>query len=1029
MSDQLKISIAIVPFAAIAFLSGNAANADPSAEGIRFFEQKIRPILVEHCYECHSADSASLSAGLMVDSQQGLLEGGDSGAAIVPGKPDESLLLESLRYDPYGYQMPPNGKLPVAVIADFEQWIRDGAPDPRTETNPKPGKQSFDIDSRRSFWSFQAPKESTAPRVQQSDWPRQKIDYFILAALEKAGFQPAAEADRRTLIRRASLDLIGLPPSYEQVEQFAADPDPQAYEKLIDRLLASPHYGERWGRHWLDIVRYAEDNVNMGPHNGPYPNAFRYRDWVIGALNTNVPYDEFIRRQLATDFLDHTGPEDLPALGLLGLSPEYHKELMLSTSALEAVYADEWEDRVDVIGRGLMGITVSCARCHDHKYDPISAKDYYALAGVFASTRQTDVPIISQEAILASQPARDEIAALKKQMAEIDAELKANKGDRAAIASLQKKRRSFVQKIAQIRAATPNIDIPMAAAVTEAQVRIEPKTETHQKIVYHDNKPRDLPVFIRGNVTTPGEIVPRRFLEVLSTGEPQPFQTGSGRLDLADAIASTENPLTSRVFVNRVWLLHFGEGLVDTPSNFGATGSAASHPLLLDDLAARFMRDGWSIKDLHREMMLSATYRQSSFPSAPDNVRQLDPGNRLLSHFRRMRLDAEAYHDALLVAGGSLDPQLGGRSKDIDNADYDRRAVYATISRQSPSQYLQVHDFPDPTIHAERRGNTTTALQQLFTMNSPFVLKQAQRLSKRVQASSDRKRIVEVYRLLFAREPTTNELSAGIAYLSQKAGAPQKEQIAALPSFVGDRIHADTAKLGESYSVEFWFRNTVPYAKRPVAGYLFSRGVDSSIPIGGDHIGIVGSYRSEQAGRLLFFNGARQPTSLVGRTTLQLDHWHHLVFVRDGSEVRLHLDGQGEPEVTGNASVSFDPAASQLFVGGRNDRFANFLGKIGGVAVYDRKLSISEIAQHFQLSGQQGDSVQFADHFAAMLQSQPVAAWALHEHASLPTQLQDRSGNERHATYEGKVSLDDEFSNWVAYCHALLCSNELLFVN
>ena len=535
----------------------------PDAEGIRFFESKIRPVLVEHCYECHSAESEPLRAGLAVDSQQGLLDGGDSGESIVPGKPDESLLLESLHYEPFGYQMPPSGKLPAHVIADFRKWIEMGAPDPRTEAPSAMKKSKFDIDSRRDFWAFQMPQETAAPQVEQTDWPRQKIDAFILATQEEAGLEPANEADRATLIRRAYYDLTGLPPTYEEIQQFVSDPDPSAYEKLIDRLLASPHYGERWARHWLDVVRYGEDNVNMGPHNGPYPNAYRYRDWVIQALNDDVPYHEFVRRQLATDFLDQTDRSDLPALGLLGLSPQYHKELMLSQDALNTVLADEWEDRVDVVGRGLLGLTIACARCHDHKFDPISTKDYYALAGVFASIRQTTRPMISPEEIQASQPARDKIASLNKQIKANQEKLKGNP-DADQASKLNAEIAQLRKQIADIREATPNVDIPLASAVTEEQTRFEPTSETHQKIVFYP-EPRDLPAFIRGNVTAPGEIVPRRFLEVLSDGEPKPFETGSGRLDLANKIASDDNPLTARVFVNRVWMHHFGEGLVDSP--------------------------------------------------------------------------------------------------------------------------------------------------------------------------------------------------------------------------------------------------------------------------------------------------------------------------------------------------------------------------------------------------------------------------------------------------------------------------------
>lgn len=1008
-----------------------AEEAD--AEGIRFFETKIRPVLVETCYECHSANSNILKAGLHVDSKQGLLDGGDSGAAIVPGKPDESLLLETLRYDPLGYQMPPSGKLPDAVIADFEKWIQMGAPDPRTETVPNTAKKSFDIDSRRSFWSFQLPKASPVPDVQRDQWPRQKIDYFILAAQEEVGLEPAEEADRRTLIRRAYFDVIGLPPTFEETEQFANDPDPTAYEKLVDRLLASQHYGERWARNWLDVVRYAEDNVNMGPHNGPYPNAYRYRDWVVNALNSDLPFDEFIRRQLATDFLDSTGRDDLPALGLLGLSPEYHKELMLSESALAGVYADEWEDRVDVVGRGLLGLTIACARCHDHKFDPISARDYHAMAGVFASIRQTTRPLISDEEIAASQPARDKIAAIKKTLEANNAKLKSlTEQDMTSplIQELASENSRLKKEITEIRSSTPNIDIPMAAAVTEEQVRIEPISETHQQIVYYPNKPRDLPIFIRGNVTTPGEIEPRRFLEVLANGEPQPFQQGSGRLELANAIASPDNPLTARVFVNRMWLVYFGEGLVDSPSNFGVSGSMPSHPELLDDLAHRFMEQGWSIKKMHREILLSATYRQSSQAVDPNKRSQVDPENRLLSHFNRKRLDAEAYHDALLIAGGNLDREMGGPSGSIDDSNFNRRAIYAKISRQSPSPYLQVYDFPDPTIHSERRVETTTALQQLFVMNSPFARQQAMRLADRATDSNRVERIREVHRLLFGREPTREEIQLGEAYLSMSINPVVVEnESAEPPRFVGNRVRAQIPELGANYSVEFWFRNELHHDKRPVTGYFFSRAEESGVPTGGDHLGITGTHQGGQPGRLIYYNGDRLKSAIIGRATLETSRWYHLVYIREGSEVRLYLNGNAEPEVSGIAAIDFDLSDSELFLGGRNDRFANFQGQLGGVAIYDRALSPDEITGHYERSEHVGDHVQFAKHAEAMMEGNPVGLWPLFEYSEFPKKIDNRCSSQFNATYEGAAGLHQEITPWVRYCHALLCSNELMYVD
>lgn len=364
----------------------------------------------------------TFAGGLQLDFQEAILTGGDSGPALVSGKPDESLILETMLYGEETYQMPPKGKLPDSVIADFRRWIEMGAPDPRKEGTMNPVRTGFDMAARRQFWSFQPPKSTPAPEIENKTWPQNKIDYYILEKLEQAGLSPAEPADKQTLIRRVYYDLTGLPPSFQQAEKFIQDSRQDAYARLVDQLLASPHFGERWARHWLDVVRYAEDNVNMGPHNGPYRNAFRYRDWVVSALNADIPYDEFIKRQLATDFLPETGPEDYPAMGLLGLSPQYHKELQLSKMALDGQYVDEWEDRVDVVSRGLLGLTVACARCHDHKYDPITAQDYHALAGIFASIRQTTRPILPAEEVAKSQPQRDEV---NKLLGEIDLSQKA----------------------------------------------------------------------------------------------------------------------------------------------------------------------------------------------------------------------------------------------------------------------------------------------------------------------------------------------------------------------------------------------------------------------------------------------------------------------------------------------------------------------------------------------------------------------------------------------------------------------------
>lgn len=1040
-----RIRTFIIPIGAallgMGLYSVSVRAAEPTAEQLRFFEQKIRPVLVQNCYECHSAKSKLLQAELRVDSRDGLRTGGATGPAIVPGKPEESLLLETLRYTGDSYDMPPKGKLPDHVIADFEKWIAQGAPDPRTEAAPNVAPPVMDLATAREFWSFRPPKPASPPAVKQADWPRRTMDYFILAALEREDLHPSPAADRRMLIRRAYFDLTGLPPTYAEVEAFAGNPDPHAYERLIDQLLESPHYGERWGRHWLDVVRYAEDNVNMGPHNGPYVNAFRYRDWVIQAVNDDLPYDEFLRRQLAADLLPETTVQDRAALGLLGLSPQYHKELQLSRLSLESVQADEWEDRVDVISRGLLGITAACARCHDHKYDPISTKDYYALAGVFASIRQTTVPVISEEEIARSEPARAVAAKIRAEINSLKEESNQFKKKHSVkpkdvsqhpeLVEWQKQIADRENQIKELAAKTPHFEIPVADGITEEQVRFETEDAKRQKIVYYANQPRDLPVFIRGNITSPGEIVPRRFLEVLCPDGPQPFQKGSGRLELAQAIVSPENPLTARVFVNRVWMFHFGQGLVDTPSNFGLTGNPPSHPDLLDDLAVEFMKQGWSMKWLHRQIMLSATYRQTSRVSLSPDQLERDPVNRLLGRFPRQRLDAETFHDALLMAGGNLNLQPGGPSEDIDTPDFQRRGVYAVISRNHPSQYLQINDFPDPTIHAEQRALTTTPLQQLFMLNSPFVKKQALRLADRIPSAPVTERIRTAHRMVFGREPTPDEIELGRAYIASATRPGQTPQNAESPlAFNGSRMKARIPQLGDTYSVEIWFRNAVPYTERPITGYLFSRGTDGSATADGDHLGIGGTSRPGTGGRLLFFNGNRVGNAFLGKTVLEFDHWHHVVLVREGRQVRVYLNGNATPEISATVPPSYDPQGQDIFLGGRNDRFANFRGQMGGVSLYRRALAGPEITAHFE-SGTTAQGIPQHQQVTQMaLDSTPVSYWAFFQQSVLGQQVPDLTMHGHDGVYDGsQAGQSMVMTPWQIYCHALLCSNELLYVD
>lgn len=1046
----------------------------PDQEGLDFFEKKIRPVLIQHCYECHSADSKNLKGSLLLDTKQGTIDGGDSGTALVPGKPEESLLLETMRYGDDSYQMPPKGKLSGEVIADFEKWIAMGAPDPRNETSKKQVKAEIDFEKARAFWSFQLPKAYPAPQVKQHNWPVNKIDSFILAAQEAKGFSPAPAANKRTLVRRAYFDLIGLPPTPQEVEQFVKDRTPDAYARLIDRLLASPHYGERWGRHWLDVARYAEDNTNMGPHNGPFPYAYRYRDWVIQALNEDMPYDEFIIRQLATDFLPETGPEDYPALGFMGLGPSYHKEVALSQVTLENRYADDWEDRVDSLCRGLLGLTMACARCHDHKYDPLTVEDYYGIAGVFASVRQTTRPIIPDEEVAKTQPARDKVAALTKTNTGLTAKIKALnkrnvvlkqeikkagktefvliaprpdlkkqttvafpippeelKQNTTLIAAHNKTIKANKAKAEEIKKTTPGFDLPLANALTEEQVRVEEITEDKMKIVYYPNKPRDLNVFIRGNAGNLGEVVPRRFVQVLAGDKVEPFKKGSGRLELARSIASRDNPLTARVMVNRVWQHHFGEGLVDTPSNYGKTGSLPSHPELLDDLTVWFMDQGWSIKKLHRLIMLSATYQQTSNVVLTEAQKKQDPNNRLLSYFNRRRLEAEVYRDALLAAGNNLDATQAGPSGDIDDPTFHRRGIYANVSRHKLSMFLQSYDFPDPAIHAARRSKTTTPLQQLFVLNSPFVRQQAQHLAKRFEGESSEQRIDGVYQLLFSRAPTQKETQIGLQFI-ERAGLtdeprPTVEQV---PTFAGKRMKADVKELGDAYSVEFWVKNQIPNEQRIITGYFFSRGKDSAAKAAGDHLGIAGKYRPNKAGRLFFYNGDTQRQSLFGETVIQPGTWNHVVFIRNQQKIQVYLNGNPKPEITGEAKPGYAAGVSEVLIAGRSDNFSNFQGQLGAVALFNRVLTPSEVQKHFRSANLEKDQLSHAEYVASILESDPLSCWPLRTDNPNLAQAADITENKHNGVYEGRQATDPkQLTPWQRYCQALLCSNEMMFVD
>jgi len=736
-----------------------APQASAAAEDTAFFESKIRPVLVQHCYECHSADAKIIRGGLLVDSRDAIRAGGDSGPAVVPGDPASSLILAALRHE--SVEMPPPGKLPDPVIADFERWIADGAPDPRTTATAAP-PSGVDPIAASSHWAFQALHDPAPPAPQDSSWPQNPIDAFILHRLEADGMRPAPPADKTTLLRRATFDLIGLPPSPEELDAFLADEAPDAFATVVDRLLASPHYGERWGRHWLDLVRYAD--TNGADENHEMPNAFRYRDWVVRQFNLDTPFDQFIVQQLAGDLLpppaDEAAAGDLlTATGMLVIGPK-----MLAEQDKDRMLIDIVDEQIDTVSRTLLGLTVSCARCHDHKFDPISTAEYYALAGVFYSTRSLEHrnfvsrwherPLPSAHIAALRQAYQPQLDAAHAELAEA----KARAADPDAPAEAKDAVKGAEKKLEQAQKDQPQFTMVMAA---------------------EEDKPADLPIHIRGNHLTPSEYtIPRGMPEILTRTAPAPsIPPGqSGRLELARWLTSPEHPLTARVMVNRIWMGHFGQAIVRSPSNFGLTADPPTHPLLLDWLASHFIQSGWSLKQLHRTIMLSATYQMASQhpPEHAVTYAELDPENRLWSRRDPRRLEAEPIRDAILALGGSLDLAIGGIAPDTDAH---RRALYLPINRANFYEMFSTFDYVEPANHIEQRPTTTVPHQALFLLNSPIVHAQATHIAGSLDPNAaPPQQIASLFRLLYARQASPEETARALRFLEEADHA-----LAALP--------------------------------------------------------------------------------------------------------------------------------------------------------------------------------------------------------------------------------------------------------
>jgi hypothetical protein len=870
-----------------------SAGAADDAAGVEFFENKVRPVLVDHCYSCHSTQAKKIRGDFVLDSKAGWEKGGASGKpAVIPGQPDESPLIRAVRYADADTAMPPrkggkDQKLPDEAVAVLEAWVAMGAPDPRADGTVLANPATL----AKEHWAFQPVRAPAVPALQDTAWPQTTVDRFILAGLEAAGLAPNPPADRRTLLRRASYLLTGLPPEPAAVAAFEADPSPDAFERVVDDLLASPRYGERWARHWLDTARYADTKGYVFEEERRYPYAYTYRDWVIRALNEDRPYDDFLRAQIAADLVPDGDRGDLAALGFLTLGRRFLNN-----------QHDIIDDRIDTLTRGTMALTVACARCHDHKYDPIPTADYYSLYGVFASSSEP-----AEKPLLGANPdprlaAEFEAERAKRDrevkdfqaatIAKVAAELRGKVGDyllawhdtqgldgEARVALLRTRQlpphladkwlgpleswqkagnalfapflafhalgtndfaaraaalapdvaadrlpgvslnprvaaafatnapatmadvaarytalfqavdakephadttaealRQFL--IAEGSPVVVNWDEAYQAAPTPDQQRyralkrkLDETEATHpgaplRAMALADNAaPAEPVVFKRGNPNNRGDPVPRRFLAILAGEERRPFEKGSGRLELAEAVASADNPLTARVIVNRVWQQHFGAGLVRTPADFGLRSEPPTHPELLDWLADRFVRDGWSLKQLHRLLMTSAVWRQSSAvrPAAAAK----DPENRLLWRMPRHRMDFEGLRDALLAASGSLDLRMGGQPVEITTPDYAvRRSVYGMIERQNLPGLFRTFDFASPDVTSALRFQTTVPQQALFLLNSPFVLDRARGAAAAVRGAENGEIIAQIYARLLQREPTAAERGLGEAFLA-----------------------------------------------------------------------------------------------------------------------------------------------------------------------------------------------------------------------------------------------------------------------
>lgn len=761
------------------------------SDDVAFFESRIRPVLVEHCYECHSVKEGKSKGGLRVDDREALLRGGDSGPALIPGKPGESLLFTAIRRDDPDLEMPPRKpKLPERVIADVEAWIAGGAVDPR-EPNAADSSTTGDWESRKEHWSYLAPKKSAPPEVMAKDWPRSEVDHFVLARLEAEGLSPSPDADPATLLRRLSFDLTGLPPSPEMVAAFS----PERWEAVVDEMLASEGFGVRWARHWLDVARFAESNGKES--NVTYPHAWRYRDYVIDAFKEDMPYDRFLIEQLAGDLLpaesDAQRARQLIATGFLALGPK-----SLTESNAIQFAADVADEQIDAFSRSMLASSLACARCHDHKAEPFSMTDYYALAGIFKSTetrfgtwvdsessqgsKLVRLPELPGQLIPNRSISKEELKNLHDRLAKLETEEAEGKAwaekARAEGVDLQEHFNDILREVLRIMwtrgpivGQLETVDeegnaLPLCMGALEAAEMI------------------DSPRYERGEIAHPAGVVPRGVPAMFGLEhEGEAEDEASGRLQLAGWVTDPGHPLTARVMVNRVWSHLFGAGLVATVDDFGHTGAAPSHPELLDHLAVKFRENGWSVKALVRELVLSSTYRQAS--RWRGDCFEKDPDNRLLWRMLKQRLDAEAIRDAMLAVSGDLDPsprpgslvaELNGQSvgmipfnkslpTDLDGSLH--RSVYLPVMRDQLPDVLKLFDFAEPSLVTGGRDITNVPPQALYLMNSDFVRARAEGLAKRVKGDADSRegRVARAFELCFSRAPDEAEIRLAEGFL------------------------------------------------------------------------------------------------------------------------------------------------------------------------------------------------------------------------------------------------------------------------